>query len=104
VAKVSGSDASSPTSSRQFRGLLPYVLAICIGAISQPAAAATFWQLQQPQISVFVEGDNKDARYAAETILRLQSAARWLLGWPDSYREPPVLVFVVNERLLRHTF
>jgi len=104
MAKISGPDARSPTFWRQCRRLTPLLIGVCAGAGSQMAAAATYWQLQQAGISVFVEGDKRAAVHVAETTFRLQSVARWLLSWPDSHREPPVLVFVVNESLLRHTF
>jgi hypothetical protein len=72
--------------------------------VSHESAAATYWQLSESGVTVVVEGDEETAKAAATVTLRLQSAARWLLSWPDSYREPPVLAFVVNERLLRRFF
>jgi hypothetical protein len=104
VNKICGIDAPSLTCSRKFRKLPPYLLAICLGALSQAVAAATYWQLQQSGMTVFAEGDKNSAKHAAEMALRMQSAARWLLSWPDGYREPTALVFVLNESLLRHTF
>lgn len=73
-------------------------------AIPPAATAATYWQVQQPDITVVAEGDKDLAKTAAGMTLRLRSAARQLLGWPDSYREPPVLIFVVDERLLERNF
>lgn len=101
---LSGMDAPSARPSLQFRRFGPCLLAICLGVTSHTVAAATYWQLQQSDITVFVEGDKDIAKRALGTTMRLQSAARWLLSWPDTYREPPVLVFAVNERLLRRTF
>ena len=66
--------------------------------------AETYWQIQQPPVIAIVEGDRDMAKVAAETVLRLRSAARVFLSWPDGHREPQVLAFVVNERLLRRTF
>jgi hypothetical protein len=80
------------------------LLAACFTVLSSVAAAATYFQLQQSTVTVIVEGDKDATRTAAETVFRLQSAARSLLGWPDSYHERPLLVFLVNERLLRHVF
>ena len=72
--------------------------------MSHGSAAATYWQLSESGVTVVVEGDETAAKAAATIILRQRSAARWLLSWPDGYREPPVLAFVVNERLLRRFF
>ena len=88
----------------QFRRFTPYLLGIALCAVSQSALAATYWQIQQPDVAVIVEGDKDRAKNFASMAFRLRSAARWLLNWPISYREPPVLVFSVNERLLRRTF
>lgn len=79
---------------------------LAIGFVVMPVAsrAETYWQIQQPPAIVIVEGDRDIAKAAAETVFRLRSAARALLSWPDSYHEPQVLAFVVNERLLRRTF
>jgi hypothetical protein len=104
MEEIAGQDASSPTSWRQFRRFLPYLLAISLGAVSHDVAAATYWQVQQSGITVFVEGDKDTAKRVAETSLRLQSAARWLFNWPESHREPPVLIFAVDESVLRRTF
>lgn len=80
------------------------LLAVCAALVPLVSRAATYWQIQQPTVTVIAEGSREDAKAAAETLLRLRSAARSLLSWPDSYQEPPVLAFVVNERLLRRTF
>jgi hypothetical protein len=104
MEEIAGKDAPSPTSWRQFRRFLPYLLAISLGAVSHDVAAATYWRVQQSGITTFVEGDKDTAKRVAETTLRLQSAARWLFNWPESHREPPVLIFVVEESLLRRTF
>jgi hypothetical protein len=109
MASVSGMEADrgmrSPGScSIQFHWFTPYLLAICFAVVPLAGRAATYWQLQQSTATVIVEGDQNAAKSAAETILGLQAAARSLLSWPDSYHEPPVLAFVVNERLLRRNF
>jgi hypothetical protein len=104
MEEIAGKDASSPTSWRQFRRFLLCLLAIYLGAVSHDVTAATYWQVNQSGITAFVEGDKNTAKRVAETTLRLQSAARWLLSWPDSHREPSVLIFAVNENLLRRTF
>jgi hypothetical protein len=97
-------DAPAPGSGRPTRRCAPCVLAIFFGAAPHAVAAATYWQIQQPHMSVLVEGDIDTAKRVAATTSRLRSAASWLLSWPDGTREPPVLVIVVNERLLRRTF
>src|SRR5882672_10117478 len=97
-------DATPPASWRQLRWLLPYVFAISLGSMSHDVTAATYWQVQQSEITVFVEGDKDVAKRFAETTLRLQSAARWLFNWPSGHREPPTLIFAVGESLLRSTF
>jgi hypothetical protein len=104
MEEIAGKDAQSPTSRRQFRRFLPYLLAICLGAVDRDAAAATYWQVQQSGITVFVQGDKDTAKIFAETTLRLQSAARWLFNSPENHQEPPVLIFVVDESLLWRTF
>lgn len=81
-----------------------YFLGVALGVVSHVGVAATYWQLSAPGVTVVVEGDEGAAQVAAATTLRLQSAARTLLSWPDTYREPPVLAFVVNERLLQRFF
>jgi hypothetical protein len=81
-----------------------YILGISLCAVSHGSAAATYWQLSESGVTVVVEGDAEAAKTAATITLRLQSMARWLLSWPDGYREPPVLAFVVNERLLDRFF
>jgi hypothetical protein len=81
-----------------------YLLAICLGGFAEAGTAATYWQIQQSTVTAVVEGDQDAAKATATTVLRLQAAARLLLSWPDSYEEPPVLAFVVNERLLRRIF
>jgi hypothetical protein len=81
-----------------------YILGISLGAVSHGSEAATYWQLSESGVTVVVEGDEETAKAAATITLRLQSAARWLLSWPDGYREPPVLALVVDERLLRRFF
>lgn len=90
--------------SGQFAVFTRYLLAISFVVLSPLCEAATYWQLQESTVNVVVEGDQNTARTAAQTIFGLQSAARLLLSWPDSYHEPPVLAFVVNERLLRRIF
>ncbi len=104
MEEIAGKDAQSPTSWRQFRRFLLHLLAISLGAVAHDVAAATYWQVQQAGITVFVQGDKDTAKRVAETTLRLQSAARWLFNWPESHREPPVLIFAVDESLLRRTF
>lgn len=79
------------------------LLAISLCAIAHTAAAG-YWQIQRPSVTAIVEGDQKTADAVAAMTLRLQSAARRLLSWPEGYREPPVLVFDVNERLIRQMF
>jgi len=86
------------------RQLLRDLLAIWLAVTPLVGRAETYWQVQQPSVIVIVEGNRDAAKAAAETALRLRSAARALLSWPDGYHEPPVLAFVVNERLLRRTF
>src|SRR5262249_18313095 len=81
-----------------------YLLAICLAGFSTVCAAATYWQIQMPTATTVVEGDADTAKAVTATILRQQVAARSLLSWPDSYREPPVLAFVVDEGLLRRAF
>jgi hypothetical protein len=83
---------------------MAYLLAIWFVVMPVASRAVTYWQIQQPPAIVIVEGDRDIAKAAAETVFRLRSAARALLSWPDSYHEPQVLAFVVNERLLRRTF
>jgi hypothetical protein len=97
-------DVALPGSGPRFRRFASTLLAVCLGAASHVAAAPTYWQVQHSQITVLVEGEKDAAKRVAETALRLRSAARWLLSWPDSYREPPVLVIVVDDGLLRRTF
>jgi hypothetical protein len=92
------------SNSKQTSAFTLYLLAIGLAVLTPVCRAATYWQLQQSTVSVIVEGDQNAAKSAAETIFRLQAAARLLLSWPDSYHEPPVLAFVVNEGLLRHIF
>jgi len=104
MEEIAEKEPPSPISWRQFRRFLLYLLAISLGAVSHGVAAATYWQLQQSGITTFVEGDKDTAKRVAETTLRLQSAARWLFNWPESHREPPVLIFAVDESLLRRTF
>jgi hypothetical protein len=104
MEEIAVKDAPSPTSWRRFRRFLLHLLAISLGAVSHDVAAATYWQVQQSGITTFVEGDKNTAKRVAETTLRLQSAARWLFNWPESHREPPVLIFAVDESLLRRTF
>ena len=104
MKKTSGMHAPPLTSWRQLRRFLPHLLAIALGAVSHDVAAATYWRVQQSEITMFVEGDKGTAKRIAETALRLQSAARWLFSWPESHREPPVLIFAVDESLLRRTF
>ncbi len=101
---IAGKDAQSPTSWRRFRRFVLYLLVISLGAVAHEVAAATYWQVQQSGTTVFVQGDKGTAKRFAETTLCLQSAARWLFNWPDSYREPPALIFAVDEGLLRRTF
>lgn len=109
MASVSGIEADSGPRSgsfctvRLFR-FMPCWLAVSFAVFSPASPAATYFQLQQSTVTVVVEGNQADAKAAAETIFRLQAAARLLLSWPDSYREPPVLVVLVNERLLRRVF
>lgn len=97
-------DAPTPTTWGRFRRHLPYLLSVYLGAVSHNVAAATYWQVQQAGITTFVEGDKDNAKRVTETTLRLQSAARWLFNWPENHREPPVLIFAVNENLLRRIF
>jgi hypothetical protein len=104
MEEIAGKDATSATSWRQFRRFLPCLLVISLGAVSQDVAAATYWQVQQSGITTFVEGDKDTAKRFAETALRLRSAARWLFNWPESHQEPPVLIFAVDESVLRRTF
>jgi hypothetical protein len=99
-----GRGAPSPTDWREYRKFVPYLLGFFVFAISHNVAAATYFQLQQSGITVLVEGDKDTAKHVLQTTLRLQSAARWLLSWPDSYREPPVLVIDVNERVIHRAF
>ena len=90
---------------RRFPGrAAAYLLAIWFALMPLASRAETYWQVQQPPVIVIVEGDRDLAKAAAETVFRLRSAAHTFLSWPDSYREPQVLAFVVNERLLRRTF
>lgn len=100
----SGMTLPSLTLWRHFHWFTPYLLAISLGAVSHATAAETYWQVQQSGITAIVEGDKDTAKRVADTALRLQSAARWLLSWPESYREPPAIIFEVNEDLLRRTF
>ena len=79
------------------------LLSTCLGALPRLSAAANYWMVDQPGVTVVAEGDKETARNIALMTLRMQSAARWLLNWPADYREPPVLIFDVNERLLRRT-
>lgn len=79
-------------------------LAACCAVFSPICLATSYFQLQQPAVTIVVEGNQADAKAAAETTLRLRAAAAAYLNWPDSYQEPPVLVFLVNERLLRRVF
>jgi hypothetical protein len=104
VEEILGTDAPSPTRWREYRKSLSYVFGIYFFAVSHNVTAATYFQLQQSGITVVVEGDQDTAKHVLQTTLRLQSAARWLLSWPDSYREPPVLVIDVNERVIRRAF
>jgi hypothetical protein len=101
-AKFGGRSAKRPWG--QLCKAATYILGISLGAVSHGSAAATYWQLSESGVTVVVEGDEETTKAAATIILRLQSAARWLLSWPDSYREPPVLAFVVDERLLHRFF
>lgn len=80
------------------------LIGIVLGVLPAAAPAATYWQLQNPDFTAIVEGDPQTAKAVGTMTLRLRSAARWLLGWPDSYHEPPVLVFVVDESFLRRMF
>ena len=98
VVRLSGS------SSMRLAAFTLYLLAIGFALLTPVCRAATYWQVDQPTVTVIVEGDQDTAKSVAETMLRLQTAARWLLNWPDSYHEPPVLAFVVNEGLLRRIF
>src|SRR6185437_4767347 len=86
------------------RQLLRDLLAIWLAVTPLVGRTETYWQVQQPSVIAIVEGDRDAAKAAAETALRLRSAARALLSWPEGYHEPPVLAFVVNERLLRRIF
>jgi hypothetical protein len=104
MEEIAEKDATSATSWRQFRRFLPYLLAISLAAVSLDVGAATYWQVQQSGITTFVEGDRDTAKRFAETALRLRSAARWLFNWPESHQEPPVLIFAVDESVLRRTF
>lgn len=89
-----------PTTTKYGRRLL----AASLSLIAHAAAGASYWQIEQPSVTVIAEGDKEAAAAVAATTLRMQSAARWLLSWPKGHREPPVLVFDVNESLIRHTF
>jgi hypothetical protein len=80
-----------------------FLLAISLCAIAHPAVAG-YWRIQRSSVTAIVEGDQNTAEAVAAMTLRLQSAGRWLLSWPEDHREPPVLVFDVNERLIRQTF
>ena len=95
---------STPMRTANLPAFMRCLLAICFAVLSPLCGAATYWQLQESTVNVVVEGDQNTAKAAAEMIFGLQSAARLLLSWPDSYHEPPVLAFVVNERLLRRIF
>jgi hypothetical protein len=89
---------------REYRKFVTYLLGCYLFAASHNVTAATYFQLQQSGITVLVEGDKDTTKHVLQTTLRLQSAARWLLSWPDSYREPPVLVIDVSERTIRRAF
>jgi hypothetical protein len=104
VEEILGTDAPSPTRWREYPKFLSYLLGIYFFAVSHNVTAATYFRLQQSGITVLVEGDKDTTKHVLQTTLRLQSAARWLLSWPDSYREPPVLVIDVNERAIRRAF
>ena len=104
MEEIAGRDASLPNPVERFHGILAWLFAVSLVAVSHNVVAATYWQVQQSEITAFVEGDKDTTKRVAQIALRLRSVARGLLNWPESHREPPALIFVVNENLLRRIF
>lgn len=89
---------------RRIWAFIPAFLAAALVVLPRATVAATYWQVQAPEVTVIVDGDKDFAQSTAQTALHLRSAARWFFSWPDAYRELPVLIFAVNERLLQKVF
>lgn len=79
-------------------------LAICCTPVGAVRAQPPAWQLQDGNALLIVEGDRSFALHTAERRRQIQATVRWLTGWPDTYRPPQALLFVLQEDTVRRVF
>jgi hypothetical protein len=68
------------------------------------AAEPEAWQVQDGNRLVIVEGDSAYASVVALKVRQLQAATAWLVHWPETYRPPQALVFLLKEDTVRRHF
>ena len=85
---------------------LPALACAVLTAIAATAVAAEpgAWQIQDGNRLVIAEGDRAYATAVALKVRQLQATTAWLVHWPNSFRPPQSLVFLLKEDTVRRHF
>lgn len=88
-----------------WKSLAAFACAVLSVAIAEAGAAEPgAWQIQDGNRLVIVEGDRAYATSVALKVRQLQATTAWLVHWPNSFRPPQALVFLLREDTVRRHF